>query len=194
MRDSSGTRRRIHAAALRLFVDKGVAATTVRDLAHAAGIAEGTLYRHYASLGDLVADLFTSHYAAFAHRLDAVQARHGDFAGKLGAIVGEFCRFFDAEPVLFRFLMLVQHQELPRIANDSDNPVEVVHRVVAAAIDAGEIGLRPAGLATTMVLGLLLQPAYGLVYGRVAPPFAQYADTIAAACRRALSNEESDHE
>ena len=129
---------------------------------------------------------FSSHYAAFAHRLEAVQAPRPDFAGKLGAIVAEFCRFFDAEPVLFRFLMLVQHQALPRVANDADNPVEVVHRVVAEAMDQGEIALHPAGLAATMVLGLLLQPAFGLVYGRLAPPFSQYADTIAAACRRAL--------
>lgn len=191
MRDGSATKRKIHQAALALFVAKGVAETTVRDLAKAAGIAEGTLYRHYASMGDLVWDLFSTNYAAFAHRLDAVQARRDGFAGKLDAIVGEFCRFFDAEPELFRFLMLVQHQALPRVANDADNPVEVVHRVVAEAMEKGQIARHPAGLATTMVLGLVLQPAFGLVYGRLEPPFSQYAESIAAACRAALGS--ADH-
>lgn len=186
MRDGSGTKRKIHQAALALFVEKGVAETTVRDLAKAAGIAEGTLYRHHASMADLVWDLFSTNYAAFARRIAAAQAPHDGFPVKLAAIVAEFCRFFDTEPALFRFLMLTQHQALPRVADDEDNPVEVLHRIVAAAVERGEIGLRPAGLATTMLMGLLLQPAFGLVYGRLAPPFSQYADTIAAACRRAL--------
>lgn len=187
MRDGRETRRKIHEVALRLFVEKGVSETTVRDLAKAAGIAEGTLYRHYASMSDLIWDLFSTNYAAFAHRIEAAQAVHEDFPGKLWAIVGEFCRFFDQEPVLFRFLMLTQHQTLPRVANDDDNPVEVLHRVVSEAIARGEIAMRPAGLATTLVMGLLLQPAFGLVYGRIEPPFAQYADIITAACLRALN-------
>lgn len=186
MKDSSGTKRRIHEAALRLFVEKGVAETTVRDLAREAGIAEGTLYRHYASMNDLICDLFSTNYAAFARRLDAVQAAQTGFSAKLSAIVAEFCHFFDTEPVLFRFLMLTQHQALPRIANDDGNPVEVLHRLVAEAIDRGEVAMRPAGLATTIVMGMLLQPAVGLVYGRIEPPLGRYAETIAAACRRAL--------
>lgn len=186
MRDGSETRRKIHEAALRLFVEKGVSDTTVRDLAKAAGIAEGTLYRHYASMAELVWDLFSTNYAAFAHRIEAAQADRTGFSAKLGAIVAEFCRFFDQEPVLFRFLMLTQHQALPRVPNDADNPVEVLHRVVSEAIARGEIAMRPAGLATTLAMGLLLQPAFGLVYGRIEPPFSQYGDAIAAACLRAL--------
>lgn len=191
MRDGSATRRSIQQAALRLFVERGVAETTVRDLARAAGIAEGTLYRHYASMDALVGDLFTTNYAAFAHRLEAIRRGHAGFAARLAAVVAEFCRFFDAEPVLFRFLMLAQHHQLPRIANDDDNPVEIVHRLVAEAIERGEIARQPAALAAAMVLGLVLQPAFGLVYGRLAPPFAQYAQAITDACDRALRAKES---
>lgn len=191
MRDGGNTRRKIHETALRLFVEKGVAETTVRDLAKAAGIAEGTLYRHHASMRDLVWDLFSTNYAVFAHRLVAVQAGCDRFPDRLNAIVAEFCRFFDTEPILFRFLMLVQHQALPRIANDTDNPVEVVHRIIVEAMGQGEIVSRPAGLATTMVLGLLLQPAFGLVYGRIEAPFSQYVEAIAAACLAALGS--ADH-
>ncbi|MBF0561171.1 MAG: TetR family transcriptional regulator [Alphaproteobacteria bacterium] len=191
MRDGSNTRRKIQETALRLFVEQGVSETTVRDLAKAAGIAEGTLYRHYASMNDLVQGLFTTHYAAFAHRLDIVQAAHTGFAGKIDAIVAEFCRFFDAETVLFRFLMLVQHQTLPNIANDTNNPVEQLSQVIALAMDRGEISRRPVGLATAMVLGLLLQPAFGLVYGRIAPPFSQYVNDITAACLAALRSSDN---
>lgn len=193
MRDGSATRELIRAAALTLFVEKGVGETTVRDLARSAGIAEGTLYRHYPSMDALVWELFSTNYATFARRIAAVQGGCRGFSARLRAVVGEFCRFFDAEPVLFRFLMLVQHKALPRVANDADNPVELVHRLVDEAMNKGEIARRPAGLAASMVLGLLLQPAFGLVYGRLAPPFGQYADEISAACERALEMRESRH-
>lgn len=41
------TRDRILKAALRLFGKRGFEATTTRDLAEAAGVAEGTLFRHF---------------------------------------------------------------------------------------------------------------------------------------------------
>ena len=54
MRDGTETRKRIEAAALLLFVEKGVAETSIRDIAHSAGVAEGALYRHHAGKDDLV--------------------------------------------------------------------------------------------------------------------------------------------
>ncbi len=41
------TQERILAAAQRLFARKGYGGTTTRDLAQAAGVAEGTLFRHF---------------------------------------------------------------------------------------------------------------------------------------------------
>ena len=43
----------IERAALRLFMTQGVRGTTVRDIAQGAGVAEGTLYRHWRSKRDL---------------------------------------------------------------------------------------------------------------------------------------------
>lgn len=43
------TRDRILKAALRLFARKGYDGTTTRDLATAAKVAEGTLFRHFAN-------------------------------------------------------------------------------------------------------------------------------------------------
>lgn len=43
------TRTRILQAAQRLFAAKGFEGTTTRDLAQIAGVAEGTLFRHFAN-------------------------------------------------------------------------------------------------------------------------------------------------
>ncbi len=45
----SETRTRILKSALRLFAHKGYDGTTTRDLAEDAGVAEGTLFRHFAN-------------------------------------------------------------------------------------------------------------------------------------------------
>ncbi|HLO77206.1 MAG TPA: TetR/AcrR family transcriptional regulator [Magnetospirillum sp.] len=186
MRDGSATRKRIHDAALRLFVERGVTETSVRDLAAAAGIAEGTLYRHYASKDDLVADLFVTNYTEFAGRLVALRALSG-FRARLDAAVAEVFRFHDDNPTLFRFLLLVQHQALSRAAGGDANPVTVLQGMVDEAVAAAEIALTDAALGTAMILGLLLQPATAVVYGRLAGPLSPHAPAIAAACWRALN-------
>jgi AcrR family transcriptional regulator len=38
---------RIEQAAVQLFVEKGVAETTIKDIARAVGLSQGALYRHY---------------------------------------------------------------------------------------------------------------------------------------------------
>src|SRR2546428_14179231 len=56
----------IERAALRLFVTRGVRGTTVRNIAADAGVAEGTLYRHWRSKRDLARTLFRASAAALA--------------------------------------------------------------------------------------------------------------------------------
>lgn len=188
MKDGRPTRQRIHESALRLFVEKGVTETSVRDLAQAAGIAEGTLYRHYASKDDLVADLFARNYTAFAHHLTALQAPLRGFRPRLAAVIGEIFRFHDDNPTLFRFLLLVQHQGLPRVADGADNPVSVLHDLVEQGITDGDVGLDDPALATAMILGLILQPATAIIYGRLHGPLSRFSDQINDACLRALDS------
>src|ERR1700761_9043136 len=52
--------------AARLFERRGYAATTISDIAEAAGILPGSLYHHFASQEDIVADLLTSYSQALA--------------------------------------------------------------------------------------------------------------------------------
>lgn len=193
MRDAHATRQRIHDAALRLFVERGVTETSVRDLAQAAGIAEGTLYRHYKSKDDLVADLFISNYTAFARRLAELQAPRAGFRAQLERVVAEIFRFHDDTPTLFRFLMLVQHQALARVPDGEDNPVSVLQAMVEQGIRAGEVSLPDATLGTAMILGLMLQPATAVVYGRLEAPLSRFASDVAGACWRTLNPREARH-
>src|SRR5260370_11015699 len=53
-RDAAAHRQQVLAAARRLFEERGVEAVTMDDIAQAAGVGKGTLYRRYADKGQLV--------------------------------------------------------------------------------------------------------------------------------------------
>ena len=185
MRNGTATRERLEQTAMGLFVAKGIAETTIRDIAQGAGIAEGALYRHYRSKDELILELFSRHYAAFAHRLDALQRRHAHSRDKLAAMVEECCRVFDQDPVLFRFLLLVQHHSLHRV-EAPDSPVEVVRGVIADGMARREIPEDDPDLATALVMGAIIQPATFATYGRLKGPMLPLAPKLAAACWHVL--------
>ena len=108
-RDASQTKELIDDTALRLFVEKGVTATTTKDIARTAGISEGTLYRHYASKNDLAWGLFSKNYVELAVNLDRCQQQYQTLKDQLAAIIHLFCSFYDANPALFSYLLLDHH-------------------------------------------------------------------------------------
>ena len=187
MRPKNQTKELITRTALRLFVDQGIDGTTIRDIAAAAGIAEGTLYRHYPGKDALAWDLFISNYTAFALELHRVQAGRGSLRAKLDAMVRQFCTFFDDDPVLFSYLLLAQHGQLQKVTPEMPNPVEVVREVLAGGMDRGEIPAGDPDVAAAMVLGIVLQVAVFKVYQRLAQSLTSLAEVLVAATWRVVA-------
>jgi AcrR family transcriptional regulator len=183
-RAGATTKTAIQAAAMGLFVSKGFAETSIRDIARAVSFSEGALYRHYPSKDALVTDLFASNYTAYARTLDALQAKERGFAAKLGAMIADIYRLFDEDPTLFRFLLLIQHQALPQLPDDIESPVKVLQKVVHAAIASGEIAKADGQLVAAMILGAILQPAVFNVYRHIESPLSRHTDEVLAACLR----------
>jgi AcrR family transcriptional regulator len=187
MSSRKGTKGRIEAAALQLFVDKGVSATSIRDIAASVGFSDGALYRHYASKDELVWSLFRESFAGYAETLARLAAGCTGSRDKIAAMVHGFCDLFDSDSRLFRFLLLVQHGQLARVSPGMANPVETVREVIAAGMAAGDIPAGDPDLATAMVMGIILQTATFKVYGRIQQPLSGLAPTLAEACWKTLS-------
>lgn len=186
MRTGDATKERIKRAALALFVDHGVDGTGVREIAKAAGITEGAIYRHFKGKDELVWTLFADSYQAYAQKLDALQGAQHTTAAKVDAMVRGFCTFFDEDETLFRFLLLVQHGQLAKVTDAMRSPVQVVEAVIGAGIEAGEVAYSDAPAATAAVFGIVLQTATFKIYGRLTGAMCARADELALACQHAL--------
>lgn len=187
MARGTATKKLMARAALQLFVDKGVRETTIRDIAAAAEVAEGTLYRHYASKEELAESLFTDSYEAMSEELDKVCREAADLKSALEGMVALFCRAYDADAVLFRYLLLSQHRFLKQRDPGLPSPFNVIKGAVEQAMMHGEIPMRDPELQAAIVMGIVLQPAVAKVYGRLDRPMSAYGDAIAQACWHALS-------
>ena len=192
MRPKDQTKELIARTALTLFVEKGIDGATIRDIAAAAGIAEGTLYRHYPGKDALAWDLFSKNYTAFALELNRIQAGQATLRAKLDAMVRQFCAFFDRDPVLFSNLHLAQHGQLQKVTPDMPNPVEVLREVLAAGMDRGEIPAGDPNVAAAMVLGIVLQVAIFKIYQRLTQSLTSLAEVLMEAIWRVLAGQSLD--
>jgi len=174
------TRDRIKAEAMRLFVEHGIDAVSVRDIAAAVGMKASNLYAHFPAKAALIQELFAEGYQAYA----SVLAETGGQTciERLDAMVRRICALHDADITRFRFLLLTQHgTTLPR---DTPGPVDEVQTLITQGMTSGEIPAGDAVLVTAMLVGVVIEAATFRLYGRLDRDMVAMADEIVAACRR----------
>jgi AcrR family transcriptional regulator len=181
------TKARIERAALTLFVARGIAETTTKEIALAASVAEGSIYRYFTSKEQLAVDLFLGHHRGLAEALAAAQKPAKGLRAKIEAIVRCYCDWADRDWPLFAYHLLTQHHHLVNVPEKSPNPVDVVREVIATAMRTGEIPKRNADLAAASAIGVVLQPAIYKVYGRFTGPLSAHARFFANAAWAVLS-------
>jgi AcrR family transcriptional regulator len=184
---AASKRETIKAEALKLFGERGVDAVSVQDIATASDMAKPNLYAHFRSKDDLVRELFEEGYRHYGRQMAEALALPGPFRKRLDRVVRLICRLHDEDSLRFRFILMTQHANLPNVALGEANPVEIVIRVVSEAMAAGDIPARDPVLVSAWIVGLVLQPATFLQYGRLAKPLSAMADDIVAACMRAAT-------
>ncbi len=181
------TRDRIEQAAVRLFVEKGVAETSIRDIARAVGLSEGALYRHFEGKDELVWKAFERHYVAFAVTLQELAEQESTARGKVAAMIRGFCRAHDDNPTLFKFLLFIQHGQLSKLEPGTLTPVEVMRSVLDKAIASREIPAQAPDLATALVFGVVLQPVTFAAYGRLPITLGSMCERLIAAAWAAIT-------
>src|SRR5256885_14772996 len=86
MRQADLTRQRLGRAALGLFTTQGYHDTTTPQLAKRAGIAEGTIYRHFTSKQHLLNELYRAAARWATQHVREAEAAGGSLPGRLGKL------------------------------------------------------------------------------------------------------------
>lgn len=172
-------------AALALFVSKGVHATSIRDIARGAGVSEAALYRHWASKDALVLALFCEHLAEVTALLDAAILGKPARCAVESATAAAFA-LYDREPLVFRFVLQVQHGVADLLPSNLRTPHDVVIDLARSAVAQGEAEGDPVLLGACLV-GLFLQTAAFVQYGRLPGPLAFHTTAVVETAWRVLA-------
>ncbi|MEV6814873.1 TetR/AcrR family transcriptional regulator [Micromonospora sp. NPDC051296] len=168
----TASRERIVAAAVGILAEHGYAGCSVAAVAERAGVATGSVYRHFPAKADLFAEVFR---AASQREVDAVSraaARETTAAAKLRAVVETFSgRALQAPRLAYALLAepvdpAVEAQRLIfRRAHAT-----LIAGYVAAGVASGELPPQDAELTSTAVVGALAEAMVGPLAAGVAGP------------------------
>lgn len=142
-------------AAIRLFSEKGIRATTIKDIAGEAGVAEGTLYCHWKGKDELAQEIFYDNMKRFKQDLE--KKLHGVTGTKnrLKHAIIAFYAFAHREPLLYKFLILSSHYELRTLLPKTPKPLEVIVEIVREGIVSGELKAIELPFAGAMIVGAI---------------------------------------
>src|SRR5215475_7221152 len=73
-------------AATALFATRGVDATSMRDIAEAAGVREAAIYRYFAGKEELSREIFASWYGWYSRQRRAIVRGPGDTQDKVRGV------------------------------------------------------------------------------------------------------------
>jgi AcrR family transcriptional regulator len=183
--DAAENRRRILVAADRLFAKHGAGNVNMADIAKAARVGQGTLYRRFANKGELCLALLDSQMADFQDRaLGTLRTMSGRNEPKLE----QLCWFFDA---LVRFnarhapLLCAAQREVTLPDNPTDSPFAWQRMTVTGLLQGAErAGEIEAGLDVAVLADELLASVHPPVFNFLHAGNGYTLDRISAGLQR----------
>lgn len=177
----TNARPKIERAALELFVEGGVEASTTRDIADKAGVSEGALYRHYKGKDELALALFMETHNRLGQLvLEAAQVA-GPLDEKVRAIVTAYCQLADEDWLLFSFHLVSLHKFLPYDTERPDDPLTITETIIRSLIENRDIPQGDPALLAAMSLGVVLQAGQNKAYNRLPGHFSAHIDAFTRA-------------
>ncbi|HEV2083549.1 MAG TPA: TetR/AcrR family transcriptional regulator [Gemmatimonadales bacterium] len=183
-RDGAATRQKLLRAGLELFTTVGFRATTTPEIAARAGVAEGTIYRHFSGKEDL---LIAAYHEAQRWGLELIKEPDGDkVLSPRERLLGVAMRLVSAgesDPAMTR--MLLRRREQGYLDDSARQAArafrEALQHVVASGKSDGLVRPGPADLWTSVWLALVAFAAERVSAKEWSPDHPQVALTLDAA-------------
>jgi AcrR family transcriptional regulator len=157
------TDQRISDAAVRLFVEKGTTQLTISELAQAANVARGTLYRNIGSVEDLFERVVAELSADMHKRVSATFVGIDDPAVRLATGVRLWIRYAHENPMMGRFAVRFGLSEESLRAWMTGPPMEDI----SAGVAAGRYAIGPSNVnsVASLVLGATISAMWMVLEG-----------------------------
>jgi AcrR family transcriptional regulator len=172
-------------AALHLFVEKGIHATGIREIARQAGCSEAALYRHWPNKEALVQQLFIEHLEHVASVMHGALLNEGELSLRIRTCCQDMFRLYDEQPLVFRYVLLVQHELARFLPEDLDMPQDILTQCFQQAKQAKQMNGDPV-LLSAAAIGIFLQVASYVIYGRLPGPLVSHVDSVCDCTLRML--------
>ncbi|GIW41990.1 MAG: hypothetical protein KatS3mg076_2567 [Candidatus Binatia bacterium] len=184
-------KRRVREAALELFAAKGVRGASTREIARRAGLAEGTIYRHFDGKEALAAEVFLEAAGALRSRLERELEGTRGAEEALRRLVRGFFGFAGDEPARWRCIA-DDHPSLRRIPPGTRLPKDVVLEVVRRGIREKGWQVRDPVLAAAMIIGTVTRALFFLGEGLLSGPREELAEKTATLLLHGLRKGEAE--
>jgi AcrR family transcriptional regulator len=187
------TRERLLRAAAEVLQKGGFSAASVAAIAERAGVATGTLYRHFPSKAELFVEVVRS---ISAHEVDAMYLAAGrvtTFGERFDAVVQTYAsRALRNRPLAWALIYepvdpLVDAQRLAHRRNYS----QYMARLLQDGVAAGALPRQDTDMAAAAVVGVIAETLVGPLspVAHDSAPEAQIVATIVGLCRRVIGLE-----
>jgi TetR/AcrR family transcriptional regulator, repressor of fatR-cypB operon len=206
--DSTGHRARpgsrredIAAAAIELFLDRGVAATRVEDiLAAAGGVSVGSFYHHFHDKLGLAATVYLEHLQRFQRDLLIELDRHARTEDAVRGLVVAYLRWAGADPRAMQYMHQCREPSVAEISEGEEARLkQSFDGQIASWLDeraaTGELRALPHEHSLALWLGPAEQPATpkpDALAARLAHAERVLADAAWEALRRPAPGDSAD--
>ena len=102
--DEPSAKQQILRAAMKLFADRGLDGTSIRDIAQESGYTNPALYKHFSSKEQLALHLFETCHQRLWTKCHAAVTAAGNFEARLDGYIGQVLTLVDEHPEVMAFL------------------------------------------------------------------------------------------
>ena len=182
-------KRQILRAAMKLFSERGFAATSIRDIAKESGYTNPALYKHFASKEELALQLFDICHRRLWARCHAAMVSAKSFDDKLEGYIGQFLELMDEDPEALAFLSDSARALWPKAgkAVRQQTMIGLARSLMTTAPRRrGKSGVNP-DVAAASLQGTLAELARMLQVGVIAGPAVRWKGELVTFFRKVVT-------
>jgi TetR/AcrR family transcriptional regulator, repressor of fatR-cypB operon len=169
-------------AATSLFAKHGVNATSMRDIANAAGVSEAAIYRYFASKDEMSREIFVSWYGWYSRQLREIVRGPGDTKEKVHSVARLELSAAEEHTEAFTYFCENEARFIRSLPAGVPRARDVFIEVIKKGQDRHEVKAGDAGLLADMLSGALCAVALSWIGRRRRGNLSSQLSLIAETC------------